>query len=70
MPRPKLPRRKISISVTLEESVKKVVRKIGDGNMSKGIELAVKQLLDTQEKLKDCKERMAEKDERLAERGL
>lgn len=55
MPRPKLPRRKISVSVTLEEAVKKHVKKVGDGNMSKGIELVVKQLIECQRELSDCK---------------
>ena len=61
MPRPKLPRRKISISVTLDESIKKHIKKIGEGNMSKGIELTVRQLLECQEKLRDCKERAEER---------
>ena len=60
MPRPRLARRKISISVTLEESIKKVVRRIGEGNMSKGIEMAVTQLLDAQAKLKEVKQRQKE----------
>lgn len=65
MPRPRLARRKISISVTLEESIKKVVRRIGEGNMSKGIEMAVTQLLDAQAKLKEIKQRQKEESCRI-----
>jgi hypothetical protein len=61
MGRPKLPKRKISISVTLEDATKKYYKKLGEGNHSKGIELAAKMLQDCQKELKDCKERMAEK---------
>ena len=53
MPRPKLAKRKISMSVTLEESVKKQIKKFGDGNSSKGIEVAVNELIKMRQLIKE-----------------
>lgn len=61
MGRPKLQKRKISVSVTLEEPTKKYVKKLGEGNMSKGIEMAIKLYQECQKELKDCKEDKAER---------
>lgn len=61
MGRPKLQKRKISVSVTLEDTTKKYVKKLGEGNMSKGIETAIKLYQECQKELKDCKERFTEK---------
>ena len=60
MGRPKLPKRKISISVTLEETTKKYVKKLGEGNMSKGIEMAIKERQDLERRLKECEAKVAE----------
>lgn len=56
MGRPKLPKRKISVSVTLDESTKKHYRKIGNGNLSLGIELALKQLNECKVENEELKE--------------
>jgi hypothetical protein len=61
MPRPKLPRRKISVSVTIEEATKKTARKLGEGNLSKGIEIAVKRAFECESELKELKAKMADK---------
>lgn len=58
MARPKLPKRKISVSVTLEENIKKAVKKIGEGNMSKGIETVYKGYLECQIKLKEAEKKL------------
>lgn len=61
MGRPKLPKRKISISVTIEEASKKAFKKYGEGNMSRGIEVVLKNYQECQKKLKECEEKMAER---------
>lgn len=64
MGRPKSPKRKISVSVTLEEKTKKEYRKIGNGNLSAGIELALKQLMECQtdqQKYREIVSKLAEK---------
>jgi hypothetical protein len=53
MSRPKLPRRKVSVSVTIEESTKKAARKLGEGNLSKGLELAVKRIMEMEKMAKE-----------------
>lgn len=61
MSRPKLPKRKVSVSVTIEETSKKTFRKMGEGNMSKGIEVVLQAYLACQKELKELKDKMGEK---------
>lgn len=50
MARPKLPKRKVKKSVTLNDSIIKALTKIGGGNLSAGIESVYLKAMETEGK--------------------
>ena len=59
MGRPKLVKPRVNLSVTLPDEFKKYARKVGDGNISRGLDIIIKRDIEIQKLIRE-KERERE----------